>query len=47
MFELILGLLAGAAGMGAAVRFVRPVRDAVVGTQGSGGPGPNPPPPER
>lgn len=46
MFELILGLLAGAAGMGAAVRWVRPVRDFVL-PLGSGGPGPNPPPPER
>lgn len=42
MFELILGLIAGAAGMGAAVRFVRPVRDLVV-KPSEGGPKPQPP----
>ncbi len=47
MLTIILSALAGAAGMGAAVRWVRPVRDLVVQPFGSGGPGPNPPPPER
>lgn len=46
MLELFFAAIAGAAGMGAAVRWVRPVRDLVV-PNGSGGPGPNPPPPER
>lgn len=43
MLTIILSALAGAAGMGAAVRWVRPVRDLIV-PNGSGGPGPNPPP---
>lgn len=43
MLELILAAIAGAAGMGAAVRWVKPVRDIVVRPQ-EGGPRPVTPP---
>lgn len=42
MIELLL-ILAGAAGMGAAVRWVKPVRDIIVRPQ-EGGPRPTTPP---